>query len=104
MTVKRRFVVGIDQETSEDVSSFFKYIEQQEFGWWHWIGNLWLLTTDDKQITVVAIRDKLTKITNGGRVIVIEVSSTYWATYGPKGEKSESENMSRWIHDSWDKS
>ena len=99
--MKRRFVVGIDHETSEDVSSFLKYIRQHKFGWWHWIGNLWLLTTHNEKITAVAIRDKLAQITGGKTAVVIEVTSITWATRRHTGKK---EDISKWIRDQWHKS
>ena len=98
----RKFVVGIDEETPEDVSSFLNYIKQQRFGWWHWIDNTWLLTTYNEQVTVVEIRDRLREITGKKTVVVIEVKSVAWATYGPMGE-GDSKNISRWIRDYWSK-
>ena len=100
MKVKRRFVVGIDQETSEDTSSFIEYIRQQGFGWWHWIDNFWLLTTRDTQVRTTTLRNKLKEITGGKTVIVMEVKSTKWATYGPSGE-GDSPNISKWLNSNW---
>lgn len=94
---KRKFVVIIKEETSEDISSFLKYIEQQRFGWWHWVSNVWLLTTHDKQMSARKIRDKLTQITGKKTTMVLEVGSVTWAGFGPTGEK----DISKWIKDTW---
>lgn len=104
--MKRRFVVGIDDETLSEVWSFLGYIQQQGFGWWHWFNNFWLLTTYNDAITAVNIRDKLAEISNGKNVIVIEVNSIIWANFGPQGDEIKNDsknNISTWLTDVWDK-
>ena len=97
---KRKFVVIINEETQEDVSSFIEYVKQQRFGWWHWVSNVWLLTTRNQQMSAREIRDKVREITGGKVTVVIEVTSVTWAAFGPTGEKS----ISKWIRDTWSKS
>ena len=97
--MKRRFIVCIDEETSEDVSSFIKYAREQGFGWWHWISNVWLLTTHKPEVKAGQIRDEARKITGDKSVVVLEVQPVTWRTFGPTGEKS----IAKWIRDSWSK-
>ena len=99
----RKFVVCIDGETPEDVSAILDYNEEQGLGWWHWIDNIWLLTTNKKQITVGELRDKFMDLTGDKTVAVIEVKSVTWATYRPTG-KVGSKSISKWIEDHWSKS
>ena len=104
--MKRRFVVGIDGETSTDVSTFLDFIHQQGLGWWHWFDNFWLLTTYDDAMTTETIRDKLVDISDGKNIIVIEVKSINWYNFGPQGEQSTvggMTNISKWFEDVWDK-
>ena len=105
VTMRRRFVIGIDGETPHDVSAFNNYIQQQGFGWWHWFDNFWLLTTYDNTITAAAIRDKLVEISNRKRLIVIEITSIIWANFGPQGSDNNANdlNISKWLLEEWDK-
>ena len=103
--MRRKFVIGIDGETSHDVSTFLAYIQQQGFGWWHWFDNFWLLTTYDDTMTAGTIRDKLVEICNRKNLIVIEITSNIWANFGPQGSDNNGDelNFSKWLHDVWDK-
>lgn len=96
----RKFVVCIDGETSNDVSAIKEYVGNQKFGWWHWIDNVWLLTTSNPEIKATDIRDAIRKLSESKWVIVIEVNSVTWAAYGP--ETSE-RSMSKWIKEHWSK-
>ena len=97
---KRRFVVIIEEETPEEISSFGKYLEERDFGWWHWVSNVWLLTVHNEQLSAVEIRDELRKITRDKVTMVIEVNSVTWAGFGPTtGEK----DISKWMIDIWSK-
>lgn len=95
----RKFVVVVKEETSEDISSFLKYIKEQDFGWWHWVSNVWLLTTYNKRITAGELRDKFRDISGNKTVVVLEVQAVTWATFGPTGE----DGIAKWIRDNWKK-
>ena len=98
----RRFVVGIDDETSQDVSLILDYIREQGCSWWHWFDNFWLLTTHNDEISAGTIRDELVEICGDKNLIVLEVNDITWATYGPQGEGSDSsKNISRWFKEAW---
>ena len=100
--MKRRFVVAIDDETSLDVSAFLEYIREQNFGWWHWVSNFWLLTTYDSSISVNGIRDKVSEICNRKWIVVLEVSPITWANFGPQGgEEKGARDISQWFRDNW---
>lgn len=101
--MKRRFVIGIDGETSQDVSSILNYIDELDCAWWHWIDNFWLLTTRDNDLKVSAIRDKIKKICGKKNVVVLEVNNITWATFGPQSDdsSSKSKSFSKWIRDTW---
>ena len=97
---RRKFVVIIKEETSSDISSFLEYVKQQKFGWWHWVSNVWLLTTHNPQIKAKHIRDAAKKIAVNKVVTVLEVESVTWATYRPSGEG----DIAKWIKDYWSNS
>ena len=96
---KRNFVVIVKEETSENISSFLKYIKAQGFSWWHWVSNVWLLTTYDQKITAGELRDRFKDISGNKTVIVLEVEAVTWSTFGPTGENS----IAKWIRENWNK-
>ena len=99
--VIRRFVVSVNDETSEDVSRIMDYAEKKNFGWWHWFSNFWLMTSYDATSSVGEIRDMLVELTKNKWVIVIEVNSIDWANYGPQGKDEDNRNISKWLHEEW---
>ena len=96
---KRNFVVIVKEETSENISSFLEYIEAQNFSWWHWVSNVWLLTTYDQEITTRELRDRFRNISGNKTVVALEVEDVTWSTFGPTGEKS----IAKWIRENWSK-
>ena len=101
--MKRRFVVGIDGETEEDVAKFMKYVRQNGLGWFHWFNNFWLLTSRGGTVTAADIRDELTEYLDDKNVVVVQVEGVTWATYGPQGEgEGKKKNISRWLTRTWD--
>ena len=95
----RRFIVLVNGETPQNVSSLIEYATQEGFGWWHWIDNAWLLTTRNTQLKADHIRDKFRSLSGDKWVVVIEVEHVTWATYGPVGKKK----ISKWIKEQWSK-
>ena len=53
---RRRFVIAADGLSSEDEEKLRDQIRQLG-AWWHWIDNVWLLTTHDEAPTAKSIRD-----------------------------------------------
>ena len=100
--MRRRFLVAIDDETSQDVASFMNYIKENHFGWWHWFSNVWLLVTTNHDITTNQIRDELVEICGDKSIFVSEVQPITWSNFGPQGNKTGDEkDISQWSNNNW---
>jgi hypothetical protein len=98
--MSRRFVIGVEGLTVEQENEFRAYIRQ--FGpRWHWIGNLWLLVTEDTvEITAKQIQQKIGEISRGARRIVFEFKEDI--TWSGSGRANASgKNMFEWIRTAW---
>jgi hypothetical protein len=98
----RRFVVMSDELTSEQVHKVIAFFRESGSGWWHYFTNVWLVDTDDENLSVTSIRDKLTdEIAPKANCIVMEVhGAVNWAGFGPAGKER---NMFSWLQANWDK-
>ena|SRR5258707_919884 len=97
---RRRFIIGIDGLNAAEEKEFRAFIG--EYGaWWHWIGNMWLLTTKDEDISIAQIRDRIREINPTARVVVFETTQSLdWTasrTVNAKGKV-----MSEWLRSNWD--
>jgi hypothetical protein len=97
--MKRRFIVAIDGMTDQQESTFISYIQNQGLGWWHWIGNFWLLVSIDKKLNADEIRDKLLEIVPEKYSLVLEVhNSISWYGFGLNKPPKD---MFNWIKETW---
>ncbi|OOF38986.1 hypothetical protein BKK50_11185 [Rodentibacter rarus] len=93
----KKFIILVDEDFNKEqrnaITNFFK----GKYAYWHWIGNVWLITTKNETDTVNTIRDELIKLTNRGAILVINASeSSGWAAFGQKKKFT-------WMHNSWSK-
>jgi hypothetical protein len=97
--MRRRFVIGIDSLNTGQEKQFREYIRHMG-AWWHWISNMWLMTTKDENVSAEQIRDEILRINPTARVVVFEFPEDItWAASGnknPKGQKIYS-----WITSPW---
>ena len=99
----RRFVIAAQGLSYENEQEFMEYVKSNEFGWWHWIDNFWLITTHDSRVTAGDIQTQLNKTSPTARNLVLEISdSKDWAAFGPNGDEA-SNNMFEWLHGEWKK-
>lgn len=95
----RRFVIGIDALNDEQEAEFRRYIASKG-PWWHWINNLWLMTTTDDDITAAQIRNKILNINQAARIVVFEFPEDItWATSSTKNAKGK--RLSDWLKSPW---
>jgi hypothetical protein len=97
----RRFIIGIDGLSPDQEAEFRVYVGDLG-AWWHWIGNLWLLTTHDENISAKEIRKKIRRINHYARVIVLETpESLDWAASASVNSKGDT--IYGWLNSVWDK-
>ena len=97
--MKKRFIIVIDSVDKEIEDKVTEYVSNNNFGWWHWIDSMWLVTSKDKNITSAVIRDNIGELTSN-RLMVMEVKNNFnsWAGRGPNNEKK---NMFTWLRSTW---
>ncbi|AWI50616.1 hypothetical protein DDU33_03510 [Actinobacillus porcitonsillarum] len=95
--MSKKFIVLVDEAfTTDERNTISKYLKDK-FGYWHWIGNAWLLITSRDTDTSQNIRDELIKLVNRGTIIVLDISNNNgWAGFG-NTKKFE------WMHKNWGK-
>ncbi|MGY4700379.1 hypothetical protein ACVND7_12210 [Avibacterium paragallinarum] len=95
--MSKKFIVIVDDNFSvterDKITKYFK----NKYGYWHWISNVWLLSTSKENTTTDTIRDEVKKLVNKGTIVVINASgSNGWSAFGQK-KKFE------WMHSNWTK-
>jgi len=99
--MNRRFVIGVEGLTPKEQGKLREFLRAHG-AWWHWINNLWLLSTtsDDEGLSVEQIRDQITKINRKARSIVFEFPEDItWAGSGKKNLKGKT--MFDWLKTTW---
>lgn len=100
--MKRRFVIGVDKFTAEQHTRFKDSIDGDSIYWWHWIDGMWLITTDDEDITTSTIRDKIKEINASASAVVFEFPEDItWSALGIKN--AEGKQLSDWLRGVWAK-
>lgn len=96
--MNKRYIILIDEDYPSDVrNNITKFCKEQQFGYWHWIGNVWLVTVKNTW-TSKRLRDEIKKmIPNEGLLVVLNATeSSGWATYG-------NSKKSKWLKEYWHK-
>ncbi len=98
--MKKRFVVALDSSAKSQNESFISYIKDNRLGWWHWIGNFWLLVDSSGTLTAAKLRTDLGEIYQGVNKLVLELrdNDDTWAGFGPK---TENKDMFAWLKRNW---
>ena len=95
--MSKKFVVGVSGLSDDEKSQFKAFVKENGWGWWHWIDELWLLsTTGNKDST--EIRDKIIEIAQDSNAIVLEIEPVTWRSYGPE---SDDVSFSTWLKRNW---
>lgn len=98
---RKRFVIILQNSTSKEQNDrFINWVENQRFGWWHWVGNAWLIV-GNTSLSAADVRDKANTFF-GMCNLVQEISGPYvrWAGFGPNGT-GEKKNMFTWLERHW---
>lgn len=96
--MKKRYIVCLNDSTKEQEEAFLKYIEKENFKWWHRFSNIWLLVDVTGESDVKSLRSAVNKAFDFEHNLVFELKKGNWAGYGPiKGEK----DIFSWLKDNW---
>lgn len=99
--MRRRFVVLLDSATPEQDKEFKEWVNEQHFGWWHWLSQSWLITSTSTDMRAATLRDKATEIYDSTHLFVLELRGTVDDTWSGFGPKSSSRDMFEWIKNNW---
>jgi len=103
--MKRRFVLATNSTTAAE-DQVFKDRLNAEFpglGWWHRLGELWLITESKGRLDAKRLRDLARECFSGKRLLVLEINADgdTWAGLGePAGNTKET---FAWLHTQWKK-
>jgi hypothetical protein len=64
------------------------------FGYWHWISNVWLLADAIGSDSAGSVRDKIRNVVPGCHFTVLEVHPVDWAGYSDT-------RWWEWLHENW---
>ncbi len=96
--MKKRFMLVIDELSKAEEEMILEYCRTNNFGWWHWFENFWLLYTKDMSVSSEQLRNEFNNLFRQNKhLIIMEIADTHknaWAGYGIP-EKFE------WLHDRW---
>lgn len=96
--MKKRFMLATEDVSKFEEELIVNYCKQNQFGWWHWLSNFWLLYTDDESMTTETLRDQINELfVEKKNMMVMEVASSEaenWAGFGKR-------EMFEWLQSSW---
>ena len=80
----RHFVILLDELVpAKQRDKITSYLRDARCGFWHHIGNSWVVTMEDRSRSAIDLKDKVKEIAPSHLVLVIELHPTDWATYSP---------------------
>lgn len=92
--MKRRMVIVVpEQTTAPQRLKVTNALKSFNVSWWHWIGNVWLITGTDLA-DVVEWRERMRRASPNLQVLVME-ADTDFAAFLPK-------EWLPWLEDHWD--
>ena len=80
--MKLYFATISELSTPEQCDSITNLIKEREWGFWHHIGNSWLVVTDD-EVSTAEIRDTILERAPDCITLVIEFTVHDWAALSP---------------------
>src|SRR5260221_6827461 len=99
MSKKSRFIVAISDAEAEQRDAISIYLKSRGFGYWHWMPDLWLLTTTDSAFTAESIRDVVMNVAPSVNIFVMSVDhppprGMVWSAASPK-------EWWEWLNKNW---
>ena len=95
--MNNRFVIALDNGTSEQQNAITLHLKKRGFEFWHWIEDLWLLSNVPLGVTPRRLWEELNELPElaGQDMIVFMVNSgiAYWGQLP--------QNAWRWLGENW---
>jgi len=95
--LSNKFIVAVSDATAQKRDAISIHLKDRGFGYWHWMPDIWLLTTSS-EATAESIRDEVLKVAPGVNIFVTPVATPpggmVWATYSP-------EEWQEWLNKNW---
>lgn len=82
--MKRAFVIGVSDLSTDQQSTLIEHFRQNGFGWWHWISETWFVLAPTNETTVNDIFDLFKERSPASNIVVMEIECKDWATRGPE--------------------
>jgi hypothetical protein len=99
----RRFIVGTSELDVQQTKRFVEFIKANNYAWWHWLPNFWLLKTSRSEpdtLSAAAIRDEIKRIAPHAHSLVMETHEDIsWATTGHANARGV--KFADWLRDTW---
>ena len=97
--MRRRFVIGAAPLDRDQEGELREYLASQG-AWWHWIENLWLLTTArETSLNTTEIHDFISDLNPAARIVVFEFPEDI--TWTSSGSNQKGMSISDWFVDPW---
>ena len=82
--MKLYFATISETSSAEQCDAITNYIKQRGWGYWHHIGNSWIIATKgDDDLTAGTLRDTLLEYAPGCINLVVEFTVEDWGAYSP---------------------
>ena len=95
----KHFVIGTNRTTPEQDAQFLKILRERwsRLGWWHQVGETWLVIDATDTLTVTDLRDAAMVAFPGIYLMVLQVLPLNWSGFGPN------DTMFPWMREWWER-
>ena len=97
--MSRLFMIGVDGMSKEAEAGIIEHFDNEGISWWHWMDNVWVIRTETSS-TSGSVRDLFRDKSSNRNVIVVEIRSGTWSSYGPSTKKRR---FAEWFTQNWNK-
>lgn len=94
--MKKRYVICVDGANAEQENKITALIKSINLGWWHRMGNVWLVYDSSDRYTALTLRDALRKEVPSPTFLVLALDDggARWGGFGAP-------EMFKWLHRNW---
>lgn len=89
-----KFVILLERETTDEISSFSEFMRSSGYGWWHRTPNSWIISTKDG-LTNMQLRD-IAAIYFPQRKIIVLGLDGFWNGWGVPSDFEWFRNTNNW--------